>query len=177
MNLEVNFKLFYLLRHVGFVVDGTHRSEIVADGVMFPGGVCVLHWRGEHNSTAVYPNLESLIAVHGHGGATKIEQWANLTMKQVFGLTTNVMQDDIEGVANDFIGEGKPKNLEYVWKERNKFADLFRITPLNPTPQEKAPIGNQLIQMMRFAHSVNCVCEWCKLADLHFPEILKKMKG
>jgi hypothetical protein len=31
-----------------------------------------MHWRGEWPSLSMHPNLESVRAIHGHGGATHI---------------------------------------------------------------------------------------------------------
>lgn len=41
-------------------------GPIVADGCVFPDGRCVLAWRGEHASVAVYPSPESVMAIHHH---------------------------------------------------------------------------------------------------------------
>ena len=43
----------------------------VADGVEFEDGTCVLHWRTEHRSTAVYASFKDLLAIHGHDGKTR----------------------------------------------------------------------------------------------------------
>ena len=44
----------------------------VADGVIFENQVCVLNWRTAHSSTAIYKDILTLEAIHGHGGKTKI---------------------------------------------------------------------------------------------------------
>lgn len=47
----------------------------VADGVHFPDGTAVIHWRGDHASTVVWaaPNgIDKVKTVHGHDGATRI---------------------------------------------------------------------------------------------------------
>lgn len=53
-------------------VSGVSGTGTVADGVTFDDGVTVLHWRGERRSTVVWPTLNDVEAIHGHGGATKI---------------------------------------------------------------------------------------------------------
>lgn len=44
----------------------------VADGVMFPDGTCGVHWRTDLWSVTFYPDLKTVDALHGHGGATRI---------------------------------------------------------------------------------------------------------
>jgi len=50
-------------------VSGTGR---VAVGVEFSDGQCVLKWLTHVNSLAVYPNVEALMKIHGHDGATRM---------------------------------------------------------------------------------------------------------
>ncbi|MBF6085138.1 hypothetical protein IU485_27580 [Nocardia cyriacigeorgica] len=58
-------KPFQLHRHM----DG---AGVVADGAQFPDGTVVIRWRGEHASTVVWDTLADALAVHAHGGATRI---------------------------------------------------------------------------------------------------------
>ncbi len=53
-------------------VSGVSGCGLVAEGVMFEDGSCVLRWRGPHKSTAVWASMESMLAVHGHAGATRL---------------------------------------------------------------------------------------------------------
>lgn len=63
---------FHLVREVD--VSGVSGTGIVAEGVRFADGVTVIHWiAGEHRSTVVWPSIEGVEAIHGHGGATRIE--------------------------------------------------------------------------------------------------------
>lgn len=50
-------------------------TGLVAWGVQFPDGVCVLRWCVALRSTAVYASIEELEAIHGHDGKTRIEWW------------------------------------------------------------------------------------------------------
>lgn len=50
-------------------VSGTGR---VAEGVLFADGTCAVRWLSEHRSTASYASIEDVIAIHGHGGKTRI---------------------------------------------------------------------------------------------------------
>lgn len=53
-------------------VSGVSGTGRVAEGVQFSDGVCVIRWYGVHQSTVVWPSIESVEAIHGHGGATRI---------------------------------------------------------------------------------------------------------
>ena len=52
-------------------VTGYSGTGEVADGVVFPDGVVVIRWRGEHRSTVVWDGLDAARAVHGHDGRTR----------------------------------------------------------------------------------------------------------
>lgn len=55
-------------------ISGVSGTGVVAHGVVFPDGTCALRWASAAlASTAVYGNLDTLEAIHGHGGATRIE--------------------------------------------------------------------------------------------------------
>lgn len=58
-------------------VSGISGTGTVADGVEFPDGTVVIRWRGERQSTVVWPGIEDVEAIHGHGGATRIV-WVDL---------------------------------------------------------------------------------------------------
>lgn len=45
---------------------------IVAEGVAFSNGYCSLTWLTPHTSVACYPSIETLEAIHGHAGQTRI---------------------------------------------------------------------------------------------------------
>lgn len=45
---------------------------MVAEGCVFTDGSVALRWRGNNPATAVWPDLESVLAVHGHQGATEV---------------------------------------------------------------------------------------------------------
>ncbi len=53
-------------------VSGVSGVGIVAHGVAFETGTVVVAWRGPHPSVAVWPRLSDAMAVHGHGGATRL---------------------------------------------------------------------------------------------------------
>lgn len=51
---------------------GVSGTGIVAHGVQFADGQCVLWWPN-HHSIAVYPSVSALVAIHGHNGKTRLE--------------------------------------------------------------------------------------------------------
>ena len=67
----ITSRRFWLVREED--VSEVSGTGVVADGVVFPGGVAVLRWRTAGVITAVYDSIESLEGIHGHDGKTKIE--------------------------------------------------------------------------------------------------------
>lgn len=54
-------------------ISGVSGIGYPAEGVVFSDGSVALHWTGDHPATAVWPDIESVVAVHGHHGATVVE--------------------------------------------------------------------------------------------------------
>lgn len=52
---------------------GISGIGVVAEGCQFARGWCVLSWLTEFTSCAVYPSIEELEAIHGHGGRTVVD--------------------------------------------------------------------------------------------------------
>jgi hypothetical protein len=51
-------------------ISGTGR---VAEGTQFSNGKVAIAWQaGEHQSVVVWDDIASVVAIHGHGGATRI---------------------------------------------------------------------------------------------------------
>jgi hypothetical protein len=51
---------------------GISGTGVVAWGVEFPDGTCVIRWATATRSTAVYGSLADVHAIHRHGGATEV---------------------------------------------------------------------------------------------------------
>ncbi|WP_238163764.1 hypothetical protein [Kribbella pittospori] len=51
---------------------GVSGTGVVAEGCEFSDGSVALRWCGDNPATAVWPNLHSVLAVHGHHGATEV---------------------------------------------------------------------------------------------------------
>ncbi|WBQ02985.1 hypothetical protein [Kribbella sp. CA-293567] len=62
---------FRLIRHHD--VSGVSGTGPVAEGTQFTDGSVAVRWYGDYPSTAVWPDIDSVLAVHGHKGATEIE--------------------------------------------------------------------------------------------------------
>ena len=63
----------------------------IAEGVMYSDGTCSLRWRTRYKSTAVYPDMETLMRIHGHNGATQLE-WIDKDVT-TFGKASNTVFD------------------------------------------------------------------------------------
>jgi hypothetical protein len=72
----VSPRTFELVRHRD--LSGVSGTGVVAEGCVFTDGSVALRWRGNNPATAVWPDLDSVLAVHGHHGATEVhwlEDW------------------------------------------------------------------------------------------------------
>lgn len=62
---------FRLIRHHD--VSGVSGTGPVAEGVQFTDEAVALRWYGDYPTTTVWDSIDSVIAIHGHHGATEIE--------------------------------------------------------------------------------------------------------
>ncbi len=51
---------------------GVSGTGVVAEGCEFSDGSVALRWCGNNPATAVWPDIDSVLAVHGHQGATEV---------------------------------------------------------------------------------------------------------
>lgn len=65
------FKRFYLNRKVDH--NGKSGTGIVAVGVQFPGGKCLVNWMTDTPSFNFYESLDDIKDVHGHDGDTEVQ--------------------------------------------------------------------------------------------------------
>ncbi|MBE9508618.1 MAG: hypothetical protein IMY86_11280 [Chloroflexi bacterium] len=56
---------------------GVSGVGVVAEGVLFSNGKCVLAWVTDRPSIAIYESIEDLEEIHGHDGATVV-QWIDV---------------------------------------------------------------------------------------------------
>ncbi len=67
MNMFRRFVLFRLKDETG--VSGT---GIIAEGIQFSTGECVLGWISETPSINIYESIDEIKLIHGHQGKTEI---------------------------------------------------------------------------------------------------------
>lgn len=64
-------KLFQLVRDTD--VTGVSGTGVVAEGVVFTDGRVALRWTvGDHKSTVLWDDIESVEIIHGHNGSTRL---------------------------------------------------------------------------------------------------------
>lgn len=65
-------RLFRLIRDED--VTGVSGTGVVAEGIEFSDGRVAIRWIvGEHRSTVTWDNINAVIAIHGHNGATILD--------------------------------------------------------------------------------------------------------
>ena len=93
-------KLFELRRSVDET--GVSGTGTIAQGVVFDNGWCALTWMTKHTSVAFYTSIDDVVAIHGHGGSTKVVQIADHDKAATDRLRDAAMMDDMENVAVEF---------------------------------------------------------------------------
>lgn len=68
--MNKNYIEFYLQREVD--ESGVSGTGIVARGVRLLSGQAIMEWQTQHQSMGLYPDLTTLLKVHGHGGKTRL---------------------------------------------------------------------------------------------------------
>ena len=63
-------RYFHLLRTED--ISGNSGVGIVAEGIQFHDGQCVVSWFGKYHSIEIHPSIKQVEALHGHGGRTAI---------------------------------------------------------------------------------------------------------
>jgi hypothetical protein len=106
--------MFYLNR----LIDKSQVSGtgIVAEGVVFSNGKCVMTWLSEHPSVTIYDSIDEVDKIHGHDGLTQI-----LFADEVDNTSQNNLSEIVQLI-------GKPLNL-------NRLAQLIDPQRYGITPQ------------------------------------------
>jgi len=61
---------------------GVSGSGVVAAGLQFPDGHVVMRWLvGEHKSSVCWDSIESVKAIHGHNGKTRIVSLGDISQR------------------------------------------------------------------------------------------------
>jgi hypothetical protein len=76
-------------------ISGTGR---IADGVLWPDGSASVRWRGDRPSTVWWASFADVLAIHGHGGYTRV-------------VWDDEQQPDDPGVAHAAVGSGSREQL------------------------------------------------------------------
>lgn len=58
--------------HRDLDVTGLSGTGVIVEGVEFGDATCAIRWRSIHPSTAVFDSVRTVLAVHGHSGATRL---------------------------------------------------------------------------------------------------------
>lgn len=53
-------------------VSGVSGTGIIVEGIEYSDRTVAVRWLGDYASTTVWSNIETMMAVHGHGDATEI---------------------------------------------------------------------------------------------------------
>lgn len=51
---------------------GVSGTGVVAEGVEWDDGKVCLRWRGTRRSMVIWDNVDSVLVIHGHDGATRL---------------------------------------------------------------------------------------------------------
>lgn len=66
----MSMRRFELVRETD--VTGVSGTGVVAEGIEWDDGKVCLHWRGKHRSSVLWDDIDSVLVVHGHDGATRV---------------------------------------------------------------------------------------------------------
>lgn len=75
-------------------VSGASGTGVVVEGVEFSDGSVAIRWLGERPSTVMWENVTDAIAIHGHGGKTRLVWLDWLASGQVRGPGDEPRQSD-----------------------------------------------------------------------------------
>lgn len=89
-------RTFELVRHAD--VSGVSGTGVVAEGCVFTDGSVALRWRGDNPATAVWPDLDSVLAVHGHHGSTEVN-WLDAIDRSAFRAPNLPTLPSVEDVS------------------------------------------------------------------------------
>lgn len=68
--LSLKIRTFYLMRHTD--INGLSGTGVVVVGCVYPNGKAHMQWVSFKSSFEMHDSIESLIDIHGHGGATEL---------------------------------------------------------------------------------------------------------
>lgn len=116
-------------------VSGVSGTGAVAYGAQSPDGTCVLWWASGLESTTIYPNMATLLAVHGHGGMTR----AIYIDPEIAGAAPGQVGADGDEVADSRVnGPASLCAVPAAGVEEPAGAPRAQAEPPEPEPEEEA---------------------------------------
>jgi hypothetical protein len=91
-------------------LSGVSGTGVVAEGCVFTDGSVALRWRGNNPATAVWPDLESVLAVHGHQGATEV-RWLEASPDDAWAESTADVRSDFDQLFGEQHNVRPPSSL------------------------------------------------------------------
>ena len=111
---------------------GVSGTGVIAEGCRFSDGWCAMRWVNEPRTTTLFPSLEVVEKIHGHGGKTRIVWTGDPTGRGI----TDCSQDHCENVPFASIGGFDARNAmkapPYVTaEERTAYLNGYRLQARN----------------------------------------------
>lgn len=99
-------------------VSGVSGTGVVANGILWPDGQAAIHWTGStYPTTTPHPaGMESVIAVHGHNGATRVV-WKEIDVPRAdYGSVWTELVGYVQEAVDDG-GQIDPEHLAAYLRE------------------------------------------------------------
>lgn len=93
-------------------LSGVSGTGVIAEGVLSSVRKVALFWVTKHRSVVLYDSLQEMIAIHGHGGATRIE-WQDATPLEYPAFREASNAQDSDAVCSDNGRPGPPDRAGY----------------------------------------------------------------
>ncbi len=106
-------------------LSGVSGTGVVAEGCVFTDGSVALRWRGNNPATAVWPDVESVLAVHGHQGATEV-RWLEDELEATAGATAWAATDTDGWTVTDPDGWAGPADVRPAGLDRARASRWVR---------------------------------------------------
>lgn len=148
-------------------VSGVSGTGIVANGIQWPDGQAAIHWTGSaYPTTTPHPGgMESVTAVHGHGGATRVVWEPNAIPQAEYSSVWPELVGWVQAAHEDGEQIDPAQLLEYLRELKHR--------ALAPAREWMAGIRDTARQAAKTCrcphpadeHSVygcadDCACEW-----------------
>lgn len=119
---------FYLFRKDD--ESGVSGLGFVAEGTRFKNGKIAMAWRTDKTSVAVYDDMATLVAIHGHNGKTVVV-WDDVDFVNELGEPIGFAGTGWSNLKTDeWLGCGSLKEPFAEWKRPSAY--LATLSPPNP---------------------------------------------